>query len=255
MAMRVERAFGDCSPALGVIGTWDPLGKAQLQLFRRVSRHAKRQDLRSLAIILHPAPSRLLYPSEPWPEFDDVHTRIAIMRECGLDAVLLVRFARKDIDASAREFFRAVAEHTALRELWLGSHQSLGRGPQGSFKAIAGIARRRRFTVSRLPVSRAFLRARAARELLLNGRVRDAAIMVGHTPIWRKPTSGVLRLAWKPGIYFAAHVHDPTAAPIARDALKLRLVKGLNGWAELCWPRRGYEWLAFIAGPADKTSA
>jgi hypothetical protein len=62
------------------------------------------------------------------------------MLDCGLDAVLCMRFRKQDFMATASDFLDAVRAQVRLEELWLGALQLLGPGVRGSRAAVAEYA-------------------------------------------------------------------------------------------------------------------
>jgi FAD synthase len=240
--------------AVAVIGTWDPIVPAHKELFRDLARRGRHEALTPVVIIIYPSPARLLNPDlGACPDYADIASRVALIRECAPVQVLVVRFHKKDLDASCRSFFDLVGACICLRELWLGANQSLGRGRQGSNAEVTALTRRRNIRLFRLSVcSRSDIGGRAIR-FLQQGKLRRAVALAGHPPIWRRPQSGLLRVDWPPGRYLALPLSVPsfTARSFAGViTMRLSLVTGrLRGFV---WPRKEVEWLAFLAGPADK---
>jgi FAD synthase len=241
--------------AVAVVGTWDPVVDAHRELFQRLALRGKRAKLSPLVIILHPSPARLVNPDPGiCLEYSDIKSRIALIRECARVNVLVVQFKKRDLNASASSFFSIVDSHSRLRELWLGTGQSLGRGQQGSDVAIRDYTRRHNISLKRLPYVQGSRVGGEALRLLGKGEVKDAIKSAGHAPIWRRPRSGVLHVSWPPGEYLAIPMAKPsfTADP-ATGVVPLRLSTTTKGaLPQLDWPGRDIEWLAFLAGPADK---
>lgn len=238
-----------------MVGTWDPVVDAHRELFQRLGRRGKRAKLLPLVIIIHPSPARLVNPDPSiCLEYSDIKSRIALIQECARVNVLVVHFKKRDLDASFSAFLHLVGSHSHLRELWLGASQSLGRGQQGSDVAIRDYTRKHNILLKRLPyVQRSRVGGEALR-LIGEGKVRDATKSAGHAPIWARPRSGVLHVSWPPGEYLVIPVVKPsfTAGP-ATGVIPLRLSTTITGRRQrLDWPRRDVEWLAFLAGPADK---
>jgi hypothetical protein len=255
--MRIQKAFTDATvgtPALAVIGTWDPLIPAHRELFQEIARRGAEAELTPVVIILFPSPTRLLNPAPSiCLEYTDIRARIVLIRECADVEVLIIRLTKSDLDASCRSFFHIIGSYLRLRELWLGADQSLGRGQQGSDAAIAALARSRKISLRRMPVIDGSRVGGMALRLLGEGKVREATQYVGHGPIWGRPKSGVLKLNWPPGKYLAVSIAKPAFTPVATSGLiSVRIsppVKGRQPTLE--WPRRDMEWLSFLASAAD----
>jgi FAD synthetase len=236
------------SPAVAVIGVWDPFGSAHRQLFEQLGRRARETGLSSLAIMLDPHPASFREGASKWPVYDDVAARVRLILDCGTDGVLLVRFARKDADAGAAALFGLALSKVELAEIWLGFSQTLGRGPAGSRDAITALARQERIRVEVLRPAN--ILDRDVRSLLEAGRIAEAGHAVGRPPVWRRPRSGRLGLAWKPGRYAAVPLSAPNGRPEGR-ARRVQLRPAEKGMAALAWPDGEIVYLAFVAGPAD----
>jgi hypothetical protein len=254
--MKIELELSDVTvrtPAVAVVGTWDPVVDAHRELFQRLASRGKRIKCVPVVIVLFPPPTRFLNPDGLCLEYTDIKSRVALIQECARVKVLAIRFQRQDLDSSCRSFFDLVRTRVSLRELWLGATQSLGRGPQGSGPAISALARKRNIVLRRMDVCHRSHVGRKALALLEEGKVSDAIKCAGHAPIWGRPRSGVLRLDWPPGKYLAVPVAQPLFKASPDGMISLRLSPGGSGRRQrLEWPGPDVAWLAFLAGPADR---
>lgn len=241
-------------PAVATIGSWDPILPAHRRLFGRLGRHASKSSLTSLVILLEPPPPLFLGGPMRWPRYDDLRARVALVRSSGVQAVLLVRFAADDLALGAAELFDLVRRHVQLDELWLGSTQSLGRGLPGSQSTITKLAEERRIRLSLLSPPRNGLVGSTVRDLLQDGRVREAARIVDRPPTWGRPRGGDLRLAWAPGWYEVAPLETPSSKPCG-PPLRVQLVADRKRLPRLTWPDDAIPWLAFLRGPGDAPGA
>jgi FAD synthase len=237
-------------PAFAVAGAWDPLTSRHRELFEQLHCEARRNSCSSLVIAIDPDPAILLHGRAEWPVCNDLHTRIRLLLASGIDAVLHVHFHKDDLSRGAREFFDLVTAQVALKELWLGAHQSLGRGPNGSQQTILEIAQQCGIRVQRLPVARDGT-AFDVRRSLAAGLVAEIAQGVGLPPIRSRPRSGAVRLAWRPGCYEVAALDSTTLRP-AGPRLHAELMPSPSGLPKLAWPDPGIRYLAFVKGPADQ---
>lgn len=238
-------------PVVAVVGAWDPFVSAHRGLLNQLSRYATRTSLTPLAIILHPHPASYLHGAEEWPDYDDISSREALMASCGVSATLPIQFSREDLDAGAEDLFQVLEKHVVLQELWLGAHQSLGSGPTGSHDTISALTKSRGIVLKRLRQSRALANGGTARALLKKGLLSEASKIVGHAPLRRRPSSGMLHLAWPPGKYHASPIDHPLAVRSA-NSLEVWLGSSRPGAVPaVAWPDSSVEWLTFVAGPAD----
>lgn len=238
-------------PAIAVVGVWDPMLGAHRELFEQIRCQAQRAGLPALAIVIDPDPALMLRGRAHWPVFDDIHTRVQRLFGSGFDAVLRIRFFENDLNAAAAEFFSLVDAHATLAELWLGAHQSLGRGVDGSQETILRLAGERGIQTHRLPPVKVLPPPYDIRQCLAAGRVAEAAEMAGRPPVRSRPRSGALRLAWRPGRYRVLPLASPLAPPTA-SPFDVELAAMPRGLPRLAWPDPAIKHLAFVGGPADQ---
>ena len=248
----------DKPDALAVIGTWDPFTEPHRKLFLEMAEHAARTGLTPVVVILHPSPVRLLNPhAKACLEYTDIYARALMIRASAAVRVLILKFLKRDLDASCKDLFRLLEMHIHLRELWLGATQSLGRGPQGSDIAISAHASEHDITLRRLPHAGDVVPGNSALKCVDNGKVKDAIRAAGGFSVWRRPRTGSLKIDWPEGEYVVAPVDAPHFTRISGQPQAVRLVP-LNaepGKRLLLWPDHNVPWLAFTAGPEDCFSA
>ena len=244
--MRATLVGPAAGPAAAVVGTWDPFLPEHRLLLGHVGAEARKAGLSFVAVMLDPPPALFVHRARAWPLYDDTATRLEVVGTSAVDALLHVRFTRRDADSTAAAFIELVSEHVRLRELWLGRSQSLGRGPDGNAEAIARVARRKRFAVRRLDATPLY--SSEVRAHLADGRVADAVALVGRPPVRRRPKGERVRLAWAKGRY------EATAATARGDELghvTVELEESPRGVPAFAWPDRRIARLAFVRGPAD----
>jgi FAD synthase len=236
-------------PVAAVVGAWDPIVPEHEALFRDLCVYSRENGRSPVAVVLEPAPPLLLHGATQWPVYDDLPTRLARIFRCGMEGILLLRFAMKDVNAGAAELFETLTQQLDLSELWVGARQSFGRGAEGSFEAIAREADRRRVGLKRL----ADLRAPGGRvrQLLAAGSLVEAAEIVGRPPVRSRPRRGKLGCAWAPGLYRAVPLDHPDA-PLLASPIAVPLLQEESGMALLSWPDRSIKYLAFVSGPGDR---
>lgn len=98
---------------VAVVGVWDPFLSSHESLLARLRDRAEAGGLSSVAVLIDPAPGSFSgfarrYGTPGWPIYDCVATRIGLMGHVGIDAVLRVRFRKRDLDATAAWFLTCV---------------------------------------------------------------------------------------------------------------------------------------------------
>lgn len=254
--MRISERYSDVpagSSAIAVVGAFDPISDAHVNLFRQLSQAATDLGIVALAIVLFPAPAILVNTGyDGCLVYSALEARLALIRELGNVCAVVVRMTRSDIDAPCEEFFDLLETRVSLRELWLGPNQSLGRGRQGSYDAIAALAQRRTMTLRRLVGPSGLLAGRGALNLASQGKLRDAMRTTGHPPIWGRPRAERVNLSWPRGRYVALPIAEPSFNIRVTDApILIQMRHTLPRQRYFEWPDRKVRWLLFASGPAD----
>jgi hypothetical protein len=244
-------------PAIAVVGVWDPFLSSHRTLLERLRDHAHGTSRSALGVLIDPAPGsqsnfRFRYGGSSWPVYDSVQARVGFLLNTGLDAVLCMHFTKRDFTLSAETFLDVVRAHTRLAELWLGALQHLGPGPQGSQAAIADYAARHGISLTILPLPP--VGTYDVRSFLASGRVMRAIEVVGRPPVWTRPRSGALHLAWQPGQYHAVELAHANAIHGGAE-FSVELSPRPRGVTSLSWPSRDARYLAFVSGPSDPLPA
>jgi FAD synthase len=240
------------TPALAVIGTWEPLLTHHQALFRELAEEARRRGRASVAMLIDPIPAMAMYGPSQWPVFDDLASRVRLAAACGIDGIVRLDFARADFKAGAAEFFGLVGEILDLEELWLGATQNLGTGPAGGNDAVLAEAARAGVRVRRLPKppGEPGRTARTVQHLLTDGRLIEAATLVGRRPVWSFTGARVVETAWLPGDYCVAPC-DGEGRRIGTSVLRVRITDAGEQYRDFTWPSADVAHVAFLSGPGD----
>src|SRR5579872_3708474 len=111
--------------SIAVVGTWDPFISLHSELLQQLRHYSQKLFCNPLVIIFDPSPGQFLAGKANWPIYDDIKTRISHISHCGINSILLIKFTKRDMNASANDFFEVISTHTDLDQMWLGFNQSL----------------------------------------------------------------------------------------------------------------------------------
>lgn len=243
------------TPAVAIVGVWDPFLPAHQELFSTLIGKAAIHSQSSLAILLDPAPQLMMYGPSQWPVYNDLGSRARLMLEMGLDGLLHLDFTRQDLQAGAREFFDAVLAHVELDELWLGQFQRLGSGEAGAPDVVNQLAIQYGIHIERLQGADLGGVSRDIRNLLYIGCLQEALKVIGRPPIFARPDCLRLESGWKPGLYQAKALtcwDSQPARPQEAELIDLVLEQDQERRRFFQWPDQKIEYLAFVAGPGDR---
>ena len=246
------KLFGQITrPVMAVVGAWDPFLPAHQTLFAELAHSAHGTGLGTLGILIDPHPGKLIAGAGEWPIYDDIKIHIPQMLAQGLDGILLLRFFKSDLNATAQDFFDRVRPQVDLQELWLGATQNLGSGVGGGPQAIAELCAQTGVRLRRLPEMGLKNVGRDVRRLLRQGQLAEAIRIVDRPPLCRRPRTGRVQRAWAPGCYHAVPLRHPTA-PLTVAPIEIQLQPTAQGGSSFAWPDRAMPYLAFLTGPADR---
>ncbi len=243
------------SPAVAIVGVWDPFLPAHHELFSRLIRKAATRSQSSLAILLDPAPQMMMYGPSQWPLYTDLVSRAKLMLEMGLDGLLHLDFTRQDLQAGAGEFFDVVLANVNLAELWLGQYQRLGSGEAGAPEMVSQLAIQHDIHVERLQDADLGVVSRDIRNFLYSGCIQEALKVVGRLPIFARPDGLRLESGWKPGLYQARALTCWDSQPVQTqkaELIDMVLEQDQERHRFFQWPDQEIEYLAFVAGPGDR---
>jgi hypothetical protein len=237
-------------PTIATFGTWEPFITTSAEFVKTMVSYAQKRELATTALLVDPSPPAVVQGEEKWPYFQDVPTRVQLLRDLGIDSVGVIGFAAPDLASGAPEFFELISKEITLAEFWLRTKQSIGSGAKGGTIAVKAECKRlgctlrfiKRFTGDVGVVTR---------ESLKMGTLKRAIAVTRTLPTLRRPPSGFVRMAWHIGEYRAFAATSPDTEVTYGDEITLRLVGGDGGMALLEWPDPSIEYLRFTAGPRD----
>jgi riboflavin kinase / FMN adenylyltransferase len=170
-------------PVVATIGAFDGIHRGHHLLLGQVVDRAKFLGLKSLCITFDPHPDLVLYPERKIAYLTDRAEKERVLRQLGLDDVMVVEFTPALSLLTPEEFLGLIEEEHPLAELWVGSDFALGRGRTGTIAALAELGRVQGFGLHVVPPQRAdreVISSTFIRGLLSQGSVRHANRLLGR---------------------------------------------------------------------------
>ena len=197
--MQILNDFADAKldrDTVATIGTYDGLHRGHQHLVGSLIAHAKEIGALSGLITFHPHPRRVLHPELSTACLTTQNEKAALLREMGLDVLIVLHFTPDISHTPAREFVRAAVEYLRMRELWVGADFALGRHREGDVAALRRLAQELGFklwVVEMVDNDEGLISSTRIRALILDGRVDKAAELLGRPfSIVGKVMSGVM---------------------------------------------------------------
>ena len=170
-------------PVVATIGAFDGIHRGHHLLLGQVVERARSLGLPSLCVTFDPHPDLVLYPDRLVTYLTDRAEKERVLRQLGLDAVMVIEFTPALSMLNPEEFLGLVADEHPLAELWVGSDFALGRGRSGTIAALAELGRTQGFALHVVPPQRAdreIISSTFIRSLLSQGNVRQANRLLGR---------------------------------------------------------------------------
>lgn len=183
--------MAEAGPVVATIGAFDGIHRGHHVLLGQVVDRARALGRESLCVTFEPHPDLVLYPERHLTYLTDRAEKERVLRQLGLDHVMIVEFTRELSMLTPEEFLGLISERHPLAELWVGSDFALGRGRSGTISALAEIGRTEGFALHVVPPQRSereVISSTTIRSLLTQGDVRHANRLLGR----RYRVSGVV---------------------------------------------------------------
>lgn len=173
----------DNSPAVVTIGVFDGMHAGHQALLSALARHAHARQQRAVVVTFDPHPDAIVRPAQFLGLLQTPADRIAMMADCGIDAVHSVAFDQDIQQWSAADFMTAVARSTQLHELWVGWDFALGRHREGNHERLRAIGHTLGYEVTVRPrhdTNEGAPSASAIRQALKDGAIGLANQLLGR---------------------------------------------------------------------------
>jgi riboflavin kinase / FMN adenylyltransferase len=170
------------------IGGFDGVHRGHAALLAHARDIAARAGARVVALTFDPHPATVLRPDEAPPRLTTFEQRTDLLRGAGADEVVRLEPARALLGQSPEEFVRCLVEQFRPIAIVEGGDFRFGKGRAGDVNVLAELGRRYGFSVGLVdPVEAVLINCTVVRVsssvtrwLIANGRVRDAAILLGR---------------------------------------------------------------------------
>ncbi len=167
------------------IGAFDGVHRGHEHLIQLLVEAARQTDRLAGLITFYPHPSAVLSPHDTTRYLSTPGEKAALMEKLGLDILALLPFDQETAQTSAWDFMGRICRHLHMVELWVGEDFALGRAREGNVEALRAIGQELGFTVrivEPLTWHGQVISSTRIRSLLLKGKVRQAAQLLGRYP-------------------------------------------------------------------------
>ena len=152
--MQVEEELARLSPkkdTILTIGVFDGVHLGHKYLISQLKEHAIQQGLLSGVITFHRHPVAILSSRATLPYLTDLATRNSLLKNEGVDYVIVLSFARELAQLSARDFVIILKKFLRMRGLLVGPDFALGRNREGNIATLRKLGQEMDFSVTVVP--------------------------------------------------------------------------------------------------------
>lgn len=185
-------------PAAVTIGKFDGVHRGHQYLVTRLLEEARKRDLASVVVTMHPHPATVLRPGTPISYLCSLEERVELLHSLGVDQVAVLSFTSELAQLSYREFVTLIIDQLDMRLLLAGPDLALGRNREGDVGAVQSLALEKGFEltlVELLSEEEAKVGSGAVREALAAGEMETVTRLLGrpfalHGPVVRGAERG-----------------------------------------------------------------
>ncbi|MGA9350567.1 MAG: bifunctional riboflavin kinase/FAD synthetase [Anaerolineae bacterium] len=173
------------SDTILTVGAFDGVHRGHQYLIQQMVEEARQTKRLAGLITFHPHPSAVLSPYNPTRYLSTPGEKAALLERLGLDILAILPFDQGMAQTSAQDFVDLVCRHLHMVELWVGEDFALGRAREGDVEALRAMGQELGFTVrviEPLTWRSQIISSTRIRSLLLKGKVRQAAQLLGRYP-------------------------------------------------------------------------
>lgn len=179
------RALKGIKDVILTLGNFDGLHLGHRKIIKKVVRRAGALGLRSALYTFEPHPLKVVAPDKSPPLIMDAKTKARVIKDLGIDDLILARFTKEFAGKHPEDFVREViVDRLSAREVWVGHDFSFGRGRAGTVGYLSELGERYGFRVFVIPAHKKgghIVSSSRVRMLLLGGRVEEAARLLGKS--------------------------------------------------------------------------
>ncbi|MFL6583665.1 MAG: bifunctional riboflavin kinase/FAD synthetase [Chthoniobacterales bacterium] len=186
--MDVLRSIAELSrlrgPIFAAIGVFDGVHRGHQAVISTSAEHARANSGTPLVITFDPHPAKVLRPQDAPHLLTATAHKVQLIRELGVEHLLIIRFDREFAATPPEEFIRQLVEGSQpLREICVGHEWSFGKGRAGNLELLKRLGAEHGFNVVGIPpvtVNGESVSSTAIRRAVEHGDFTRAAAMLGR---------------------------------------------------------------------------
>src|SRR2546430_10636769 len=181
---QLDEVPAEFGPTLVSVGNFDGVHRAHTPVVKEIVRRAREQGARAMGVTFEPHPVRILRPDSELKLITPTTEKIRLLEGTGLDAVLLLPFARDLSLMPPQQFAREILkEKLRAREVHEGFNFRFGHKAAGTVEMLAEFGREMGFDVKvyqEMKLRGEPVSSSQIRKLLRDGNVSRARHLLGR---------------------------------------------------------------------------
>ena len=185
--MQVEKELAKFRPEkdmLLTIGVFDGVHLGHKYLLSQLTERARRQNLLSGVVTFNQHPLEVLLPQTKLPYLTSVTEKVSLLKNEGIDAVVVLPFTQELAEFSARQFISLLKKYLKMRGLIVGPDFALGKNREGSTDFLHILGQEMNFSVTIIPpvkVNNEVVSSTGVRNALAEGDIKKVTSLIGRS--------------------------------------------------------------------------
>lgn len=166
------------------IGNFDGVHLGHAGIFTHLTKKSAELLLPSAVVTFEPHPLKVLSPKTAPPLLTTLEQKIELIREYGIDYLVIVPFSKDFSQLSAADFVvRILSAPLGMRHIIIGHDYAFGRGREGNFSTLTILGKVNGFTLEDMPAlgeNEVIFSSSLVRSKVAEGNLTEAAHILGR---------------------------------------------------------------------------
>ena len=167
------------------IGNFDGVHLSHRHICSKLANEAREAGAKSLVITFDPHPKMILHPDiRPFFLITTLDEKLNLLKECGIDATIIIPFSPDYAKTTAREFvYETLERKLAIKKIIIGHDYTFGQNKKGNDTYLISVGKELGFDVEVIDAFKEgeeIVSSTLIRNLILQGKVAAAGKLLGR---------------------------------------------------------------------------
>ena len=184
--MQIEKELAKVKPqkeTLLTVGVFDGIHLGHQRLLTHLRDEALRKNWLSGVVTFKSHPKAVLSPENKLLWLSDLETRISLLRDLGIDVIVVLPFTSELSRLTAQGFVQLLRDHLKMRGLIIGPDFALGKDREGDAEKLRLLGQKMGFSVEVIPpvvLDGQVVSSSAVRQALAQGDMKKVEKLFGR---------------------------------------------------------------------------